>query len=255
MTAIIKFDKVGKSYGATPILSEFDFRVQQGETVSLIGGSGSGKSTILRILMGLEPYQDGAVTVDGLALPDERMRSRQERRMREVRNLLGMVFQHFHLFPHMTVLRNVSHALVRVQGMERRDAERRALGLLEMVGLEGRAQAFPHDLSGGQQQRVAIARALAPEPAIMLFDEPTSALDPELVVGVMETIESVTQRLGITSLIVTHELGFARRISDRICRLDKGRIIADGSPSEVLGPGSPRTDSARAGRSEPKLAG
>ncbi|TYB81053.1 ectoine/hydroxyectoine ABC transporter ATP-binding protein EhuA [Maritimibacter fusiformis] len=235
---IIKFDSVGKRFGAITVLDDLDFEVANGEKVTIIGPSGSGKSTILRILMTLETISDGVVYVAGEPLWHERrgdaLVPASEAHLREMRRHLGMVFQSFNLFPHMSVLRNLTEAPVRVLGLSKSEARDRARELLDMVGLADQAEKFPHQLSGGQQQRVAIARALAMRPRIMLFDEPTSALDPELVGEVQAVIRRLAEEHDLTMLLVTHEMRFAREISDRVCFIDGGRIREQGPPEELF---------------------
>ncbi len=235
---IIKFDSVGKRFGAITVLDDLDFEVANGEKVTIIGPSGSGKSTILRILMTLETISDGVVYVAGEPLWHERRGDElvpaSEAHLREMRRHLGMVFQSFNLFPHMSVLRNLTEAPVRVLGLSKSEARDRARELLDMVGLADQAEKFPHQLSGGQQQRVAIARALAMRPRIMLFDEPTSALDPELVGEVQAVIRRLAEEHDLTMLLVTHEMRFAREISDRVCFIDGGRIREQGPPEELF---------------------
>jgi polar amino acid transport system ATP-binding protein len=235
---IIAFDKVVKSYGAHVVLDELDFTVSPGEKVTIIGPSGSGKSTVLRILMTLEKINGGVIRVgDGLLWHERRngdLVPASEAHLREMRKTFGMVFQQFNLFPHMTVLRNITEAPRRVLGLSKKDARERAEGLLEMVGLTEHAQKFPGQLSGGQQQRVGIARALAMRPKIMLFDEPTSALDPELVGEVLNVIRQLAEEHDLTMLLVTHEMRFAREISDRVCFFDHGKIREQGTPEELF---------------------
>jgi polar amino acid transport system ATP-binding protein len=235
---IIKFDKVVKRFGSHTVLDHLDFEVNPGEMVTIIGPSGSGKSTVLRILMTLEQIQDGVVTVEGEPLWHERKNGdlvpASEKHLRKMREKLGMVFQQFNLFPHMTVLRNLTEAPRQVLGLSKKDATERAEELLERVGLADQASKFPHQLSGGQQQRVGIARALAMRPKIMLFDEPTSALDPELVGEVLKVIRQLANEHELTMLLVTHEMQFARQVSDRVCFFDKGRIEEQGPPEELF---------------------
>ncbi|GLQ37959.1 putative amino-acid ABC transporter ATP-binding protein y4tH [Rhizobium albus] len=235
---IIKFDKVVKRFGSHTVLDHLDFEVNPGEMVTIIGPSGSGKSTVLRILMTLEQIQDGVVTVEGEPLWHERKNGdlvpASEKHLRKMREKLGMVFQQFNLFPHMTVLRNLTEAPRQVLGLSKKDATERAEELLERVGLSDQASKFPHQLSGGQQQRVGIARALAMRPKIMLFDEPTSALDPELVGEVLKVIRQLANEHELTMLLVTHEMQFARQVSDRVCFFDKGRIEEQGPPEELF---------------------
>lgn len=235
---IIKFDKVVKRFGSHTVLDHLDFEVNPGEMVTIIGPSGSGKSTVLRILMTLEQIQDGVVTVEGEPLwheqKDGKLVAASEKHLRKMREKLGMVFQQFNLFPHMTVLRNLTEAPTQVLGLSKKDAKDRAEELLEMVGLTDQATKYPHQLSGGQQQRVGIARALAMRPKIMLFDEPTSALDPELVGEVLKVIRQLANEHELTMLLVTHEMQFARQVSDRVCFFDKGRIEEQGPPEELF---------------------
>jgi len=236
--SIIKFDNVAKRFGSHVVLDGLDFDVAPGEKVTIIGPSGSGKSTVLRILMTLETINEGVIHVGGEPLWHEHRNGdlvpAGETHLRKMRKQLGMVFQQFNLFPHMTVLRNITEAPVTVLGMSRQDARERAEELLELVGLADQAKKFPHQLSGGQQQRVGIARALAMRPKIMLFDEPTSALDPELVGEVLNVIGKLAAEHDLTMLLVTHEMRFAREVSDRVCFFDKGRIKEQGTPEELF---------------------
>ncbi len=244
-TPIIRFQNVSKRYGDLTVLDHFDFEVMSGEKVTLIGPSGSGKSTVLRILMTLEPVQEGVVELDGLSYRQPGRHGpfhASARHLHQIRSRVGMVFQNFNLFPHMSVLRNITEAPVAVLGLSKADARARAHELLEMVGLADKAQAFPAQLSGGQKQRVAIARALAMRPRVLLFDEPTSALDPELVGEVQEVIRRLAHEHDLTMLLVTHEMRFAREISDRVCFFDQGRIVEQGPPGEIMiNPAQPRT--------------
>ncbi|GHC72161.1 ectoine/hydroxyectoine ABC transporter ATP-binding protein EhuA [Limoniibacter endophyticus] len=235
---IIEFSNVTKRFGALTVLDDFNFSVAKGEKVTLIGPSGSGKSTVLRILMTLEPFQEGKLTLAGTSYqqPNGKGAFRaSEKHLRQIRNHVGMVFQSFNLFPHMTVLRNVVEAPVRVLGIARAEAEDRALDLLKMVGLHDKKDHYPSQLSGGQQQRVAIARALAMRPSVLLFDEPTSALDPQLVGEVLSVIRGLAHEHDLTMLLVTHEMRFAREVSDRVCFFDKGRICEQGAPDDMFG--------------------
>ncbi|HLR77566.1 MAG TPA: ectoine/hydroxyectoine ABC transporter ATP-binding protein EhuA [Burkholderiaceae bacterium] len=243
---IIKFEKVVKRFGDVTVLDKLDFNVRKGEKVTIIGPSGSGKSTVLRILMTLETMNDGVIYVGGEPLWHEydgdRLVPASEAHLRKMRKEMGMVFQQFNLFPHMTVRRNITEAPIHVLGLSKEKAQRRAEEYLELVGLSDQADKFPSQLSGGQQQRVAIARALAMRPNIMLFDEPTSALDPELVGEVLSVIQRLAGEHDLTMLLVTHEMQFAKQISDRVCFFDKGRIVEEGPPEEVLStPREPRT--------------
>lgn len=235
---IIRFEKVVKKFGNLTVLNELDFEVAVGEKVTIIGPSGSGKSTVLRILMTLEDISGGAVYIGGEPLWHERKNGHlvpaSERHLRKMRTQLGMVFQQFNLFPHMTVLRNLTEAPRVVLGLSRSEARQRAQELLQMVGLADQAEKFPNQLSGGQQQRVGIARALAMRPKIMLFDEPTSALDPELVGEVLGVIRRLAEEHDLTMLLVTHEMRFAREISDRVCFFDQGKIREQGKPEEIF---------------------
>nr|WP_314257982.1 ectoine/hydroxyectoine ABC transporter ATP-binding protein EhuA [uncultured Devosia sp.] len=236
---IIRFNQVEKRFGDLTVLNKLDFSVNRGEKVSIIGPSGSGKSTVLRILMTLEGIDGGSVTVDGEPLwhetaPDGSLKPAGERHLRHMRGKLGMVFQHFNLFPHMSVLRNITEAPVKVLGLSKAEARQRGEELLELVGLADQAQKFPGQLSGGQKQRVGIARALAMRPSILLFDEPTSALDPELVGEVLNVIGKLADEHDLTMLLVTHEMRFAREISDRVCFFDRGKIREEGTPEELF---------------------
>jgi len=236
---IIKFDNVVKRFGDLTVLDELNFEVRKGEKVSIIGPSGSGKSTVLRILMTLEEVNGGVVTVAGEPLwhekgPDGALKPASEAHLRKMRAQLGMVFQQFNLFPHMTVLRNITEAPTKVLGLSKKEAKERAEELLELVGLTDQAGKYPHQLSGGQQQRVGIARALAMRPNVLLFDEPTSALDPELVGEVLNVIGKLAEEHDLTMLLVTHEMRFAREISDRVCFFDQGRIREEGAPEDLF---------------------
>ncbi|WP_370632125.1 ectoine/hydroxyectoine ABC transporter ATP-binding protein EhuA [Pusillimonas sp. MFBS29] len=243
---IIQFDKVVKRFGDVTVLDSLDFNVQKGEKVTIIGPSGSGKSTVLRILMTLETINEGVIHVAGKPLWHElhngELAAASEEHLRNMRKEMGMVFQQFNLFPHMTVRRNITEAPVHVLGLSKEKANQRAEEYLELVGLSDQADKFPSQLSGGQQQRVAIARALAMKPNIMLFDEPTSALDPELVGEVLNVIQRLSEEEDLTMLLVTHEMQFAKQISDRVCFFDKGRMVEEGTPEELFSsPREPRT--------------
>jgi polar amino acid transport system ATP-binding protein len=245
---IVKFDKVVKRFGDHTVLDQLSFEVMPGEKVSIIGPSGSGKSTVLRILMTLEGIEGGVVYVGGEPLwhePDgPGLKPASEAHLRRMRGQLGMVFQSFNLFPHMSVVRNITEAPIQVLGLSRAEARERALELLELVGLSDQAEKFPHQLSGGQQQRVGIARALAMRPSILLFDEPTSALDPELVGEVLTVIGQLAAEHDLTMLLVTHEMRFAREISDRVLFFDQGQICESGPPEELFT--DPQEDRTRA---------
>ena len=223
---IINLAGVSKSFGATQVLKEINLDVRPGEVLVLIGASGSGKSTVLRIMSGLETADTGEVWVNEVPLHDAR-------RAKEIRGHVGMVFQQFNLFPHKTALGNVTLALIKARKMSPADARKRAMDALDRVGLADRADHYPSQLSGGQQQRVAIARALAVEPGIMFFDEATSALDPELVGEVTEVMRGLA-RDGMTMVVVTHEMGFARKTADRVVFMDKGVIAEQGAPEDIF---------------------
>ncbi|MGB3697815.1 MAG: ectoine/hydroxyectoine ABC transporter ATP-binding protein EhuA [Gordonia sp. (in: high G+C Gram-positive bacteria)] len=236
---MIRFDHVVKRFGDHVVLDELDFTVDRGEKVTLIGPSGSGKTTILRLLMTLETVSDGVIWVDGEPLSHRRRGDRliraNEKHLRQARKSIGMVFQQFNLFPNMDVLTNVTEAPIHVLGQSRDEAVQRARELLDMVGLADRETAHPSQLSGGQQQRVAIARALAMSPRVMLLDEVTSALDPELVDGVLAVLREIASSADITMLIVTHEMRFAREVSDRVMMFDAGRVAEEGPPEQIFG--------------------
>jgi glutamine transport system ATP-binding protein len=225
--SIVEFRKVVKSYGQVDVLKGIDLQVEPGEIVFLIGPSGSGKSTLLRCINVLETIQSGDLVVDGITAKGN------SSEIRQIRLEAGMVFQQFNLFPHMTALENVTFGPLKVRGSSRKEAEAIALSLLEKVGLKERADHYPGQLSGGQQQRVAIARALAVRPKLMLFDEPTSALDPELRHEVLQVMKKLADE-GMTMIIVTHEIGFARDVGTRLLFIDKGKVLHDGNPKELL---------------------
>jgi polar amino acid transport system ATP-binding protein len=235
---MLKLHSVGKSFGPLRVLKGIDLQVRHSEVVCLIGPSGSGKSTLLRSMAFLEEYDEGEIYIEGKLLgwvPDNgkgRKRAAQSR-INLVRRNVGMVFQQFNLWPHMTALGNVSEALLRVRKLSAADARRRAMAMLDKVGLAHKADAYPAQLSGGQQQRVAIARALAMEPHIMLFDEPTSALDPELVGEVLQVMKTLAKE-GMTMVVVTHEMGFAAQVADSVVFLDQGEVVARGTPHEIF---------------------
>lgn len=231
---MIQVSNLHKSFGKTEVLKGIDLTVTKGEVVSIIGPSGSGKSTLLRCLNGLEKPTSGKVVVAGHDLTSPNVN------MDLVRQDIGMVFQHFNLFPNMTVLENVTFAPVNVKGMDQKQANDIAMGLLKTVGLAEKADANPRSLSGGQQQRVAIARALAMHPQIMLFDEATSALDPEMVKDVLDVIAALAKQ-GMTMVLVTHEMAFAREVSNRVVFTAGGIIEEQGTPADLFGsPKSPR---------------
>ncbi|MBM4407543.1 MAG: ectoine/hydroxyectoine ABC transporter ATP-binding protein EhuA [Chloroflexi bacterium] len=233
----VRFRSVHKSFGAVRVLRGIDLEVPTGQRLAIIGPSGSGKTTILRLAMTLERPDSGTIEIEGELLGQKRVGDRlvpdDERHLRQVRGKIGMVFQHFNLFPHMTALQNVMLGPVNALGLTRAEARTRGLELLHVVGLEDKADVHPRKLSGGQQQRVAIARALAMRPRIMLFDEVTSALDPELVGEVLTVIRNLAHETAMTMLIVTHEMKFAADISDRVIFMDEGVIVED-APSSVL---------------------
>jgi polar amino acid transport system ATP-binding protein len=233
---MIVFRRVSKWYGAHQVLCEVDLEVAAGEVLVICGPSGSGKSTLLRCINGLGPAQQGEVIVDGLVL------GAPGTDLRRLRAEIGVVFQSLNLYPHMTALQNIALAPVIVRGQPRAEAERAARALLARVGMPEKADAFPSQLSGGQQQRVAIARALAMQPRIMLFDEPTSALDPEMINEVLDVMVGLA-RDGMTMVVVTHEMGFARKVADRIVFMDGGRIVEEGPPEAFFArPANPRTE-------------
>ncbi|MDR9854137.1 amino acid ABC transporter ATP-binding protein [Paenibacillus sp. VCA1] len=217
-----------KSYGKLEILKGVDMEIAKGEVVVVIGPSGSGKSTFLRCLNLLEVPTSGEITFEGESITNKR------HNINLTREKMGMVFQQFNLFPHKTVLQNITLAPVKVKKMPQAEAEKIAIDLLRTVGLEDKKDAYPSQLSGGQKQRIAIARALAMQPHVMLFDEPTSALDPEMVGEVLEVMKKLAEG-GMTMVIVTHEMGFAREVGDRIIFMDGGRIMEEGTPSDVFG--------------------
>jgi polar amino acid transport system ATP-binding protein len=235
---IIEFRDVGKSYGAFKVLDHLSFSVLPGEHLALIGPSGSGKTTILRILMTLETITSGNLFINGVSLNTEERNGREvaasEAHLRKMRADIGMVFQHFNLFPHRTALQNVALAPVLTGRMTKADAKDLALKLLDKVGLSNKADEYPSRLSGGQKQRVAIARALALQPKILLLDEITSALDPELVEEVLNVITDLRNETDMTMLLVTHEMGFARDFADRVLFFEQGKIIEDGPPREIF---------------------
>jgi len=232
---MIKLDKIDKSFGSLQVLKGISLNVKEQEVVCIIGPSGSGKSTLLRCINLLENVQGGKVVVDGYDLTEPNTNINQ------VRTEVGMVFQHFNLFPHKTVLENITLSPIKVRKWPKDKAEQKAKELLKKVGLENKANAYPESLSGGQKQRVAIARALAMEPKIMLFDEPTSALDPEMVGEVLEVMKRLA-REGMTMVVVTHEMGFAREVGDRVIFMDDGLIVEENIPSKLFSePQHPRT--------------
>jgi glutamate transport system ATP-binding protein len=220
---LVRLSGVNKWFGDLHVLKDIDLEIDRGEVVVVIGPSGSGKSTLCRTINRLEPIDSGEVSIDGEALPQE------GRELARLRSDVGMVFQNFNLFAQETILGNVTLAPIRVRGTPPAVAEERARELLDRVGVAGQADKLPAQLSGGQQQRVAIARALAMDPKVMLFDEPTSALDPEMITEVLDVMIGLA-RDGMTMVVVTHEMGFARRAADRVVFMDDGRIVESADP-------------------------
>jgi glutamate transport system ATP-binding protein len=235
-TPAILIENITKFYGAYRALNDVSLNVRKGEVVVIIGPSGSGKSTLCRTINRLETIDSGAIKINGKPIPEE------GRELARLRASVGMVFQSFNLFAHRTILQNVTLGPTRVRRVTQKDAERKALDLLERVGVREQANKMPSQLSGGQQQRVAIARALAMEPEVMLFDEPTSALDPEMVSGVLDVMRSLADA-GMTMVVVTHEMGFARSAADRVVFMDAGRIVEQSSPKEFFA--APQSERAR----------
>ena len=237
-TDMIRFEHVVKRFGDNVVLDGLDFAVQPGEFVTLIGPSGSGKTTILRLLMTLEQVSEGRIYVGGDCLSHMTRRGREmpadEKYQRRIRKRIGMVFQQFNLFPNMRVRQNITEGPIHSLGLSRAEAEERADTLLDMVGIADKADAHPAQLSGGQQQRVAIARALAMQPDVLLLDEVTSALDPELVTGVLALLKDIATTTEITFLCVTHEMNFARDVSDRVMMFDGGRVLEDAAPDKLF---------------------
>ncbi|SDW64849.1 amino acid ABC transporter ATP-binding protein, PAAT family [Marininema mesophilum] len=235
---IVRFEKISKSFGELDVLKEVDLDLYPGERVAIIGPSGSGKTTMARLLMTLEEPTDGYIEVDGRQLWHKEVNGElvkaNEKHLHEVRGDIGMVFQHFHLFPHMTVLKNLMEAPIKVKGQTKAKAREEALAMLEKVGMVDFADQYPARLSGGQQQRVAIARALVMHPKVMLFDEPTSALDPETVGEVLEVIKEIAKDREMAMMLITHEMSFARDIADRIAFFDEGKIQEQGPPAKLL---------------------
>ncbi|MGO1838329.1 MAG: ectoine/hydroxyectoine ABC transporter ATP-binding protein EhuA [Candidatus Microbacterium stercoravium] len=234
----IRFNSIVKRFGDHTVLNGLDFTVRKGDRVTLIGPSGSGKTTILRLVMTLEESQDGYILIDDKPLThiekDGKRVALKDKHRSEMRKRIGMVFQQFNLFPNMTVLENIIEAPVHVLGISKTDAKKRAHELLEQVGLPDKADAHPTSLSGGQQQRVAIARCLAMDPEILLLDEVTSALDPEVVGEVLGILRKIAETTDVTMLIVTHEMQFARDVSNRVLMFDGGRIVEEGAPSDIF---------------------
>ncbi|MBM6398857.1 amino acid ABC transporter ATP-binding protein [Phycicoccus sonneratiae] len=224
---LVVLERVNKHFGDLHVLRDIDLTVGRGEVVVLIGPSGSGKSTLCRTINRLETIESGSITVDGKALPEE------GKELAALRADVGMVFQSFNLFAHKTILENVTLGPVKVRGTKKADAEKRAMELLERVGVAHQAEKYPAQLSGGQQQRVAIARSLAMDPKVMLFDEPTSALDPEMINEVLDVMVELA-RSGMTMIVVTHEMGFARKAANRVVFLSDGQVVEEGTPEEFF---------------------
>lgn len=233
---MILFEEVNKHYGSFHVLKQINLRIKKGEVVVVIGPSGSGKSTMLRCINRLESIDDGTLTVNGTVINDRKTD------INKVRRNIGMVFQHFYLYPHKTVLQNIMLAPMKVLKQSAEEAKKTAQYYLQKVGIPDKADAYPSQLSGGQQQRVAIARGLAMKPEVMLFDEPTSALDPEMIGEVLDVMKKLAKE-GMTMVVVTHEMGFAREVADRIVFIDEGKILEEAPPAEFYA--SPREERAR----------
>ena len=233
---MISIQNVSKFYGSFQVLTDCSTEVRKGEVIVVCGPSGSGKSTLIKCVNGLEPFQAGTITVDGIPVGDPKTN------LPKLRSRVGMVFQHFELFPHMSITDNLTIAQIKVLGRSREQAVDKGLKLLDRVGLKAHADKFPGQLSGGQQQRVAIARALAMDPICMLFDEPTSALDPEMINEVLDVMVELA-REGMTMMCVTHEMGFAKKVANRVIFMDQGRIVEDDSKDAFFG--APRSERAR----------
>ena len=233
---MITISKVSKWYGKIQVLKNCTADVAKGEVVVVCGPSGSGKSTLIKCVNALEPFQEGIITVEGISVGDPKTN------LSKLRARIGMVFQHFELFPHVSVIRNLTLAQIKVLGRDAKAAEEKGMKLLERVGLSAHAQKYPGQLSGGQQQRVAIARALAMDPIAMLFDEPTSALDPEMINEVLDVMVTLAKE-GMTMIVVTHEMGFARKVANRVVFMDKGEIVEDAPTAEFFG--KPRSERAQ----------
>jgi len=230
---VIHVKDLKKSYGKNNVLNGINEHIKKGEVVVIIGPSGSGKSTFLRCLNLLEEPTSGEIIFEGKNITDKKID------INKTREKMGMVFQHFNLFPHKTVLENITLAPIKVKGIKVEDANKKAIELLKLIGLEDKKDAYPASLSGGQKQRIAIARSLAMEPDVLLFDEPTSALDPEMVGEVLNVMKDLAKK-GMTMVVVTHEIGFAREVGDRILFIDGGKILEEGTPEEVLN--NPKND-------------
>ncbi|MGA8055376.1 MAG: amino acid ABC transporter ATP-binding protein [Burkholderiales bacterium] len=232
---MIEMHDVSKWYGTFQVLTNCTTKVEKGEVVVVCGPSGSGKSTLIKCVNALEPFQKGTITVNGISVGDSKTD------LPKLRARVGMVFQHFELFPHLSITENLTLAQIKVLGRGKDEATQKGLKLLDRVGLSAQAQKFPGQLSGGQQQRVAIARALAMDPMCMLFDEPTSALDPEMINEVLDVMVQLAQE-GMTMMVVTHEMGFARKVADRVIFMDKGEIVEDAKKDDFFG--KPRSERA-----------
>lgn len=233
---MIHFHQVNKHYGQFHVLKDINLSIKQGEVVVVIGPSGSGKSTMVRCINRLETITDGELIVDGVRINDK------STDINKLRRDIGMVFQHFNLYPHKTVLENITLAPMKVNGVSKEEAEKTAMFYLEKVGIPDKANSYPSQLSGGQQQRVAIARGLSMKPKIMLFDEPTSALDPETIGEVLDVMKKLA-REGMTMVVVTHEMGFAKEVADRVVFMDQGQIVEEAPPAEFFA--NPREERAR----------
>jgi glutamate/aspartate transport system ATP-binding protein len=233
---MITISKVSKWYGKIQVLKNCSAEVAKGEVVVVCGPSGSGKSTLIKCVNALEPFQEGTITVEGISVGDPKTN------LPKLRARIGMVFQHFELFPHLSVIRNLTLSQIKVLGRDAKAAAEKATKLLERVGLGAHAQKYPGQLSGGQQQRVAIARALAMDPIAMLFDEPTSALDPEMINEVLDVMVTLAKE-GMTMIVVTHEMGFARKVANRVVFMDKGEIVEDAPTADFFG--KPRSERAQ----------
>ena len=233
---MIDIDQVSKWYGDFQVLTNCTTKVAKGDVVVVCGPSGSGKSTLIKCVNALEPFQKGQITVDGTKIADKKTN------LPKLRSRVGMVFQHFELFPHLSITDNLTLAQRKVLGRGREEAQQKGMALLKRVGLEAHAHKFPGQLSGGQQQRVAIARALAMNPVVMLFDEPTSALDPEMVGEVLDVMVELA-REGMTMMVVTHEMGFARKVANRVIFMDRGEIVEDAHKDDFFG--KPRSERAQ----------
>src|SRR3990167_8154756 len=234
--AMIEFKNISKWYGSFQVLADCTTKVEKGEVVVVCGPSGSGKSTLIKCVNGLEPFQQGDVIVDGISV------AAKDTDLPRLRSRIGMVFQNFELFPHMSVTDNINLVQIKVLGRSREAAAEKSLKLLERVGLQEQALKYPGQLSGGQQQRVAIARALAMDPIAMLFDEPTSALDPEMINEVLDVMVELAKE-GMTMMVVTHEMGFARKVAHRVIFMDNGRIVEDAEKEDFFG--TPRSERAQ----------